>query len=89
MVINVNIILLCISMENFLEYFAKDIIGWFFIYMKDEFIKELGIEFPIYRMKIMKGLLDFHLHHWSKNYIKVYSNFQNKIYILSSFYPLG
>ncbi|XP_013111678.2 POTE ankyrin domain family member B [Stomoxys calcitrans] len=66
----INTILLSISMENFLEYFAKERVPLSqFLCMQDQRLKELGIQFPIYRMKIMKGLLDFHLHHWSKKSI--------------------
>lgn len=55
----INTILLSISMENYLEYFAKERVPLSeFLCMKDQRLKELGIEFPIYRMKIMKGLLE-------------------------------
>ncbi|XP_073846461.1 ankyrin repeat, SAM and basic leucine zipper domain-containing protein 1 isoform X1 [Musca autumnalis] len=66
----INTILLSIGMENYLEYFAKERVPLSeFLCMQDQRLKELGIEFPIYRMKIIKGLLDFHLHHWSKKSI--------------------
>ncbi|KAM7346079.1 ankyrin repeat, SAM and basic leucine zipper domain-containing protein 1 [Cochliomyia hominivorax] len=66
----INTILLSINMEQFLEYFAKGRITLAqFLCMNDEQLKGLGIEFPLCRMKIMKGLLDFHLHHWSKRSI--------------------
>ncbi|XP_065368286.1 uncharacterized protein Gasz [Calliphora vicina] len=66
----ISTILLSISREHFLEYFAKGRITLAqFLCMTDEKLKELGIMFPLYRMKIMKGLLDFQLHHWSKKSI--------------------
>lgn len=55
----INSILLSISMESYLEYFAKERISLAeFLYMNDEKLEKLGIVFPIYRMKIMKGLLE-------------------------------
>ncbi|KAI8124799.1 hypothetical protein FF38_11306 [Lucilia cuprina] len=55
----ISTILLSIGMEQFLEYFAKGKITLAqFLCMTDEKLKELGIMFPLYRMKIMKGLLE-------------------------------
>ncbi|TMW52773.1 hypothetical protein DOY81_002156 [Sarcophaga bullata] len=78
----ISTILLSINMDNFLEYFARGRITLAqFLVMDDESLKELGIMFPIYRMKIMKGLLDFHLHHWSKKSIaRVSKNSQENFY---------
>lgn len=66
----INAILLSLNMEKFLEHFAKEQTPLLdFLSMNDDLLKEIGIKYPIFRMKIMKGLLDFHLHHWSKKSI--------------------
>ncbi|KAL7738130.1 hypothetical protein ACLKA6_006474 [Drosophila palustris] len=65
-----NTILSTIDMDNMLEHFAKShtSLGEF-LNMDDKKLRDIGIKFPIYRNKIMKGILDFHLHHWSKKSI--------------------
>ncbi|XP_004534638.1 uncharacterized protein LOC101448315 isoform X2 [Ceratitis capitata] len=66
----INVILSSLNMGKFLEYFAKERISLLeFLSMNDDELKDVGIKYPIFRMKIMKGLLDFHLHHWSKKSI--------------------
>ncbi|XP_036317390.1 uncharacterized protein LOC118732367 [Rhagoletis pomonella] len=66
----INAILLSLNMGKYLEYFAKEQISLLqFLSMSDDQMKEIGIKYPIFRMKIMKGLLDFHLHHWTKKSI--------------------
>ncbi|XP_067627206.1 ankyrin repeat, SAM and basic leucine zipper domain-containing protein 1 [Eurosta solidaginis] len=66
----INAILLSLNMGKFLEYFAKEKISLLqFLAMNDEKMVDIGIKYPIFRMKMMKGLLDFHLHHWSKKSI--------------------
>ncbi|KAH8418291.1 hypothetical protein KR222_002985 [Zaprionus bogoriensis] len=65
-----NGILLSIHMENMLEHFAKARISLGeFLVMNDEKLRDIGVEFPIFRNKIMKGILDFHLHHWTRKSI--------------------
>ncbi|XP_034476916.1 probable serine/threonine-protein kinase DDB_G0278535 [Drosophila innubila] len=65
-----NVILRTINMDNMLEHFAKSntSLGEF-LNMNDKKLRDIGVKFPIYRNKIMKGILDFHLHHWSKKSI--------------------
>lgn len=54
-----NSILLSINMENMLEHFAKARISLGeFLHMDDQKLQEIGIEFPIFRNKIMKGILE-------------------------------
>ena len=66
----ISTILLSINMDNFLEYFAKGRITLAqFLIMDDESLKELGIKFPIYRMKIMKGLLEWVWNIYWKSYV--------------------
>ncbi|XP_018791903.1 PREDICTED: uncharacterized protein LOC108970785 isoform X1 [Bactrocera latifrons] len=66
----INAILLSLNMDRFLEHFAKEQITLLdFLSMNDDLMEDIGIKYPIFRMKIMKGLLDFHLHHWSKKSI--------------------
>ncbi|ALC40897.1 CG2183 [Drosophila busckii] len=63
-------ILQSINMEQMLEHFAKSRVSLAaFLNMSDEKLRQVGIKFPIYRNKILKGILDFHLHHWSKKSI--------------------
>ncbi|XP_017087716.2 ankyrin repeat, SAM and basic leucine zipper domain-containing protein 1 [Drosophila bipectinata] len=65
-----NCILQSMEVQNTLRYFAEARISLAeFLVMDEQSLKEIGIEFPIYRNKIMKGILDFHLHHWSKKSI--------------------
>ncbi|KAH8299893.1 hypothetical protein KR044_007291, partial [Drosophila immigrans] len=65
-----NGILRALNMENMVEHFAKSRISLGeFLNMDDKKLCEVGVKFPIYRNKIMKGILDFHLHHWSKKSI--------------------
>ncbi|KAH8355063.1 hypothetical protein KR093_004597, partial [Drosophila rubida] len=65
-----NNILHALNLENMVEHFAKSRISLSeFLNMNDKKLCEVGIKFPIYRNKIMKGILDFHLHHWSKKSI--------------------
>uniref|UniRef100_A0A1B0BSZ7 SAM domain-containing protein n=1 Tax=Glossina palpalis gambiensis TaxID=67801 RepID=A0A1B0BSZ7_9MUSC len=60
-------ILLSINMERYLEYFAKERVPLStFLCLDDKGLEKLGIQFPLSRMKILKGLLDFHLHNWRK-----------------------
>ncbi|KAH8336698.1 hypothetical protein KR059_001355, partial [Drosophila kikkawai] len=65
-----NYILRSIEAGKTLENFAiaKTSLAEFLV-MDDQLLREVGIEFPIYRNKIMKGILDFHLHHWSQKSI--------------------
>ncbi|XP_053962253.1 uncharacterized protein LOC128865887 [Anastrepha ludens] len=75
----INAILSSLNIEKYLEYFAKDRISLSeFLSMNDDQMKEIGIRYPIFRMKIMKGLLDFHLHHWSKKSIGRVSRSSNE-----------
>lgn len=54
-----NNILRSINMENMLEHFAKAHISLGeFLNMDDEKLKNIGVEFPIFRNKIMKGILE-------------------------------
>uniref|UniRef100_A0A1A9V9R0 SAM domain-containing protein n=1 Tax=Glossina austeni TaxID=7395 RepID=A0A1A9V9R0_GLOAU len=63
----VHNILLSINMEKYLEYFAKERVPLNkFLCLDDKDLEKIGIQFPLFRMKILKGLLNFHLHHWSK-----------------------
>ncbi|XP_034108271.1 uncharacterized protein LOC117570618 [Drosophila albomicans] len=65
-----NSILRALNMENMVEHFAKSRISLGeFLNMDDKKLCDIGVKFPIYRNKIMKGILDFHLHHWSKKSI--------------------
>lgn len=55
----VNTILLSLNMGTFLEYFAKEQITLLdFLSMNDDLLKDIGIKYHIFRMKIMKGLLE-------------------------------
>ncbi|XP_030554338.1 uncharacterized protein LOC115757988 [Drosophila novamexicana] len=63
-------ILNSVDMANMLEYFAKARTSLAeFLIMDDEKLSKIGVKFPIYRNKIRKGILDFHLHHWSRKSI--------------------
>ncbi|XP_023165169.2 protein fem-1 homolog CG6966 [Drosophila hydei] len=63
-------ILNSLEMSNMLEHFAKARISLAeFLNMDDKSLRDIGIMFPIYRNKILKGILDFHLHHWSRKSI--------------------
>ncbi|KAH8319846.1 hypothetical protein KR074_007808, partial [Drosophila pseudoananassae] len=65
-----NCILRSMEVQNTLQYFAEARISLAeFLVMDEQSLKEIGIQLPIYRNKIMKGILDFHLHHWSKKSI--------------------
>ncbi|KAH8402107.1 hypothetical protein KR009_009832, partial [Drosophila setifemur] len=65
-----NAILRAIDLQAMLQYFAKSRTSLAeFLIMDDQALKDVGIEFPICRNKIMKGILDFHLHHWSNKSI--------------------
>ncbi|KAH8284607.1 hypothetical protein KR018_005460, partial [Drosophila ironensis] len=63
----INGILQSISLQSTVQYFsrARTTLGEF-LSMNDQGLKEVGIEYPIYRNKIRKAILDFHLHHWTK-----------------------
>lgn len=63
-------ILRTINMDNMIENFAKSrtSLGEF-LHMDDKKLSDVGVKLPILRNKIMKGILDFHLHHWSKKSI--------------------
>ncbi|EDV37861.1 uncharacterized protein Dana_GF13668 [Drosophila ananassae] len=65
-----NCILQSIDVQNTLQYFAEARVSLAeFLVMDEQSLAAIGIKFPIYRNKIMKGILDFHLHHWSKKSI--------------------
>lgn len=67
---DVNMILMNIEMENLLEYFAKNKVSLAqFLVMDDKKLQELGIEYPIHRLKVLKGLLYFHLNQWTNRSI--------------------
>ncbi|XP_030388475.1 transient receptor potential cation channel subfamily A member 1 [Scaptodrosophila lebanonensis] len=67
---DLNTILYSINMQNMLEHFAKARVSLGeFLVMDEKKLQDVGIEMPLYRNKIMKGILDFHLHHWSKKSI--------------------
>uniref|UniRef100_A0A6P4DX15 Tankyrase n=1 Tax=Drosophila rhopaloa TaxID=1041015 RepID=A0A6P4DX15_DRORH len=65
-----NGILQSISVGNMVQHFAIARISLAeFLVMDEQSLREVGIEYPIYRNKILKGILDFHLHHWSNKSI--------------------
>ncbi|XP_055911357.1 uncharacterized protein LOC129945570 isoform X2 [Eupeodes corollae] len=67
---DINLILMNMGMENVLEYFAKEKISLAeFLTMDDKKLEKIGIEFPIHRLKLLKGLLNFHLNQWTKRSI--------------------
>lgn len=67
---DVNMILINMGMENLLEYFAKQKIALAqFLVMNDQKLEDVGIVYPIHRMKVLKGLLNFHLNQWTKRSI--------------------
>ncbi|XP_055846168.1 uncharacterized protein LOC129912083 isoform X2 [Episyrphus balteatus] len=67
---DINLILMNMGMENILEYFAKEKTSLAdFLTMNEERLEEIGIEYPIHRLKVLKGLLNFHLNQWTKRSI--------------------
>lgn len=67
---DINLILMNMGMENVLEYFAKEKISLAdFLIMTDKKLEEVGIEYPIHRLKVLRGLLNFHLNQWTKRSI--------------------
>ncbi|XP_017072759.1 uncharacterized protein LOC108109002 [Drosophila eugracilis] len=65
-----NGILQSISVGNMVQYFAIARVSLAeFLIMDEQKLQEVGIEYPIYRQKILKGILDFHLHHWCNSSI--------------------
>ncbi|BFG06036.1 uncharacterized protein DMAD_04635 [Drosophila madeirensis] len=65
-----NSILQSINMQDQLQHFAISRTSLAeFLVMDDQALKAVGIPFPVQRNKIMKGILDFHLHHWSNKSI--------------------
>ncbi|XP_033252432.1 ankyrin repeat, SAM and basic leucine zipper domain-containing protein 1-like isoform X2 [Drosophila miranda] len=59
-------ILQSIDMQDQLHHFAISRTSLAeFLVMDDQALKKVGIPFPVQRNKILKGILDFHLHHWS------------------------
>ncbi|EDW00784.1 ankyrin repeat, SAM and basic leucine zipper domain-containing protein 1 [Drosophila grimshawi] len=75
-------ILNSINMANMLEHFAKSRISLAeFLNMDDQKLANIGIQFPIHRNKIMKGILDFHLNHWStKSIARIKKNEMENFY---------
>lgn len=65
-----NGILEAINIGNMVQYFAIARISLAdFLVMDEQSLREIGIEYPIFRHKILTGILDFHLHHWSNSSI--------------------
>ncbi|XP_043662960.1 poly [ADP-ribose] polymerase tankyrase [Drosophila teissieri] len=65
-----NGILQAINVGNMVQYFAIARISLAeFLVMNDQSLREIGIEYPIFRHKILTGILDFHLHHWCNSSI--------------------
>ncbi|XP_017061509.1 ankyrin repeat domain-containing protein 27 [Drosophila ficusphila] len=65
-----NGILQSINAGNMVQHFAiaRTSLAEFLV-MDEQSLRDVGIEYPIYRNKILKGILDFHLHHWSNKSI--------------------
>lgn len=65
-----NGILQSINVGNMVQHFAiaRTSLAEFLV-MDEESLRKVGIEYPIYRHKILKGILDFHLHHWCNSSI--------------------
>ncbi|XP_039501967.1 poly [ADP-ribose] polymerase tankyrase [Drosophila santomea] len=65
-----NGILQAINVGNMVQYFAVARISLAeFLVMNEQSLREVGIEYPIFRHKILTGILDFHLHHWCNSSI--------------------
>ncbi|XP_068145790.1 ankyrin repeat, SAM and basic leucine zipper domain-containing protein 1 [Drosophila tropicalis] len=79
---DINSILSTINMEQQLEHFAKAKTSLAeFLTMDASKLKDVGILLPIYHTKILKVILDFHLHHWTcKSIARVRKNGTDNFY---------